>query len=670
MSRGIEETIEQLREEIRRHNYAYYVLDRPELTDAEYDALFHKLQKLEEEHPELITPDSPTQRVGAPPDNGFPTAVHVLPMLSLANAFSPDELRDFDRRVCRLLEREDITYVTEPKLDGLSIELVYRDGVIVQGSTRGDGVNGEDVTSNLRTVQSIPLRLRPIDGAVPALIEIRGEVFINRQDLERLNEEREQEGLALFANPRNLAAGSLRQLDPRITATRPLRFYGYDCGRAEGIEIGSQQELLRTLAGLGIPVNPRWCVCHGIEESIAFYHRFQEERETLPYEADGVVIKVDDFELREVLGAVSRSQRWAIAGKYPPEQAVTVLKDISVQVGRVGTLTPVAILEPVRVRGVVITHATLHNEDEIMRKDIRIGDTVIVQRAGDVIPQIVGPIVERRKGSERTFTMPTVCPVCGEEVVRLQGEVAHRCLNVSCPARIRESLLHFVSKGGFDIDGFGFKLVGQLLDKGKVTRVSDIFHLQRDDLIALDRMGPKSTDNLLQAIEQSKRIELSRLLFALGIPEVGEHAASLLADHLGSLDKVMQATIDELTAIPEIGPRTAEGIVDFFAQPRNQEMIRDLLASGVTAAEAKAAVDQSLADKRFVLTGTLATMTRSEATAAIKERGGEVSSSVSGRTDYVVMGENPGSKAAKARELGVTILSEDEFRALLADGER
>ena len=656
--------IEHLREEIRRHNYAYYVLDSPRVSDAEYDALFRRIEELERKHPDLITPDSPTQRVGAAPSAGFPTAIHAVPMLSLTNAFTEDELRDFDRRVCKLLGSDEITYVAEPKLDGLSVELLYHDGVLARGSTRGDGVDGEDVTANLRTVRSIPLRLRMPNGHTPSLVEARGEVFINKTDLANLNEQREREGMRPFANPRNLAAGSLRQLDPHVTATRPLRFYAYNYGRLEGVDVSSQIELLDVLASLGIPTNPLRHICHGIEEAISFYREFQKTRENLPYEADGVVIKVNDFSSREVLGAVSRSPRWAIAGKYPAEQGVTKLTDIVVQVGRTGVLTPVAILEPIRLRGVEITHATLHNEDEIVRKGIRVGDTVIVQRAGEVIPQIVGPVVERRNGTERKFVMPTRCPVCGSNIVRLPEQVAHRCLNVSCSARILESIVHFVGKGGFDIDGFGVKLVQQLLTRGKITRVSDIFGLTYDDIVELDRMGPKSANNLMRAIERSKKIPLPHFLFALGIPEVGEHTAGILSRHLQRFDAIMGAKINDLEQIPEIGPRTAEGIVDYFAQEQNKEMISDLLASGVIITSEDRSSDQSLAGKRFVLTGTLSTITRSEATRAIEDRGGEVSSAVSSKTDYVIVGENPGSKAARAHQLGVSTLSEEEFLSL------
>lgn len=658
--------IEELRETIRRHNYLYYVLDKPKISDAEYDALFRKLQELEEAHPNLVIPDSPTQRVGAPPAQGFATATHAIPMRSLANAFNVDELRDFDRRVCKLLDAAEVTYLAEPKLDGLSVELVYRDGLFVQGSTRGDGVNGEDVTLNLRTIRSIPLRLQNPGRRVPSLLEVRGEVYIDKEDLTRLNRQREKEGFALFANPRNLAAGSLRQLDPRVPASRPLKIFCYDIGRAEGIRIKTQEKLLEVLVELGVRVNPLYRLCRGIDEAIAFYEQVKEAREGLPYEADGVVIKVNEFASRRTLGEVSRSPRWAIAGKFPAEQGITKLKDIIVQVGRTGTLTPVAVLAPVRVRGVTISHATLHNEDEIRRKDIRIGDTVVVQRAGDVIPQVVRSLVKRRTGEERSFVMPDTCPVCGSRVVRYKGEVAHRCLNLSCPARIKESILHFVSKGGFDVDGLGAKLVDQLVDKGIVKRVSDIFHLDRDTLIGLERMGEKSASNLLSALEKSKLIAPPKILFALGIPEVGEHTAGLLAEAFEGLQELIEATEEELCALPEIGPRTATAIVDFFANQPNKDMILELLDAGVKIAEvSKKASAHTLEGKRFVLTGRLGSMPRGEAGERIKRLGGKVSSSVSLRTDYVVVGENPGAKADKARELGVAILTEAEFLTLL-----
>jgi len=659
--------IERLRAEIERHNYLYHVLDRPEISDAEYDRLFRRLIELEEEHPELVTPDSPTQRVGAPPAEGFAPVPHAIPMLSLANAFDEDELRDFDRRVRELLGVDSVRYVAEPKLDGLSVELVYRDGRFVRGSTRGDGRVGEDVTSNLRTIRSIPLRLRPADGTVPALLEVRGEVYIEKADFASLNEERRREGLAPFANPRNLAAGSLRQLDPKITAQRPLKAFFYDIGRAEGIAITTQTALLSTLPRLGLRVNPLYRVCDGIEGAISFYRELEEGRDALPYEADGVVVKVDDFAARRIAGEVSRSPRWAIAAKFPAEEGISRLVDIEVSVGRTGVLTPVAILEPVRVRGVEITSATLHNADEIERKDIRIGDYVVVQRAGDVIPQVVRPLPERRTGKERAFVMPNACPVCGSEIVRLEGEVAHRCLNTACPARIKQSLLHFASKEGLDIDGLGEKAVDRLVERGLVSRLGDLFRLDRETIASLERFGPKSAENLASALERAKRTTLSRFLFALGIPGVGSHIAEVLARRFGTIDRVTSATEENLIAIPEIGPETAAAIVRFFANAENKRTIGDLLSVGLEiGSDLSAGGGGPLAGRRFVLTGTLASMSRDEAIARINEAGGRVTGSVSRKTDFVVVGRDPGAKAQRAIELGVTTLTEEEFLRLLA----
>jgi len=659
--------IERLRAEIERHNYLYHVLDRPEISDAEYDRLFRRLIELEEEHPELVTPDSPTQRVGAPPAEGFAPVPHAIPMLSLANAFDEDELRDFDRRVREFLGVDSVRYVAEPKLDGLSVELVYRDGRFVRGSTRGDGRVGEDVTSNLRTIRSIPLRLRPADGTVPALLEVRGEVYIEKADFASLNEERRREGLAPFANPRNLAAGSLRQLDPKITAQRPLKAFFYDIGRAEGIAITTQTALLSTLPRLGLRANPLYRVCDGIEGAISFYRELEEGRDALPYEADGVVVKVDDFAARRIAGEVSRSPRWAIAAKFPAEEGISRLIDIEVSVGRTGVLTPVAILEPVRVRGVEITSATLHNADEIERKDIRIGDYVVVQRAGDVIPQVVRPLPERRTGKERAFVMPNACPVCGSEIVRLEGEVAHRCLNTACPARIKQSLLHFASKEGLDIDGLGEKAVDRLVERGLVSRLGDLFRLDRETIASLERFGPKSAENLASALERAKRTTLSRFLFALGIPGVGSHIAEVLARRFGTIDRVTSATEENLIAIPEIGPETAAAIVRFFANAENKRTIGDLLSVGLEiGSDLSAGGGGPLAGRRFVLTGTLASMSRDEAIARINEAGGRVTGSVSRKTDFVVVGRDPGAKAQRAIELGVTTLTEEEFLRLLA----
>ncbi len=666
MAKGPKQEIDRLRREIERHNHLYFVLDRPEISDAEYDALFRRLVELEAEHPDLVTPDSPTQRVGSAPAEGFATVRHSVPMLSLGNAFDEDGLRDFDRRVRSILDVESIPYVAEPKLDGLSVELVYRNGAFVQGSTRGDGRNGEDVTANLRTIPSVPLRLRTDDGPAPDLIEVRGEVYVEKAALLDLNARREEEGLSPFANPRNLAAGSLRQLDPQVTAQRPLKIYCYDVGRTEGIEIESQTELLSRLPALGLRVNPLYEVCSGIEPAIAFYRKLMEEREDLPYESDGVVVKVDDFAARRTAGTVSRSPRWAIAGKFPAQQGITRLVDVVVSVGRTGVLTPIAVLEAVRVHGVEITSATLHNEDEIERKGVLIGDRVVVQRAGDVIPQVVRPLPENRTGNERPFTMPKTCPACGSDVVRLEGEVAHRCLNAACPARFQQSILHFVSKGGLDVEGLGYKLVRQLVKKEVIGSLADLFRLDRETLIDLERLGPKSADNLLAALDGAKSVTLSRLLFALGIPEVGDRAAEILADAFGSLDRIMKADEETLTALPEIGPKTAEGIVEFFRNEANRKTISELLDAGLKiVSPAATARGGPLAGKRFVFTGALSAMTQSEAGKHVKALGASVSSTVTRTIDYVVVGENPGAKADKARDLGVPELSEAEFLSLL-----
>ncbi|UCF10442.1 MAG: NAD-dependent DNA ligase LigA, partial [Candidatus Bipolaricaulota bacterium] len=630
------------------------------------DALFRRLIALETDRPDLVTPDSPTQRVGAPPADGFAHVRHAVPMLSLANAFDVEGVRAFDRRLRQLLGVPAATYIAEPKLDGLSVELVFEDGLLVRGSTRGDGATGEDVTGNLRTIREIPLRLEASGVAVPAVLEVRGEVYVEGSALDALNAARLRDGLEPFANPRNLAAGSLRQLDPEVTAGRPLQFFGYDLGRIEGAEVGSQQELLECLPALGIPVNPLFAVCDGIDDAIAFYDRLLGEREGLPYETDGVVIKLDDFQARERVGQVSRSPRWAIAAKFPAEQGITVLRDIVVHVGRTGTLTPTAVLDPVRVRGVEIRSASLHNEDEIARKDLRIGDTVVIQRAGDVIPQVVAPLPDRRDGTERCFVMPHRCPACGHPVIREEGVVARRCVNLSCPARLKESIWHFVSRGGLDVDGFGIKLIDQLVERGLVHRLSDIFALDAESLIELDRMGEKSASSLLDALERSKAVSLPRLLFALGIPEVGEHAARSLAAAFADLETLAAAPREALEAVPDIGLRTAQGIRSFFEDSSNRELIEALSAAGVTVhADSRRATGGRLQGLRFVLTGSLSTMTRGEAGERIAAYGGVVTSSVSAKTDYVVVREKSGAKAERARDLGVTTLSEEEFLALL-----
>ena len=660
--------LERLRREIAHHNVRYHVLDRPEISDAEYDSLFRRLLQLEQEHPEWISPDSPTQRVGAAPARDFAQVVHRVPMLSLSNAYSEEELREFDERMRTLLDENAVVYVAEPKLDGLSVELVYEHGLLVRGSTRGDGTTGEDVTANLRTIRSIPLRLDDADGSVPALLEVRGEVYIEKDAFRAVNERRASDGLPLFANPRNLAAGSLRQLDSRVSAERPLRMACYDVGAADGIALTSQRELLAVLPRFGLPVNPLYAECSSPEDIIAFYRKMQNERDTLPYETDGVVIKIDRFDLRRLAGTVSRSPRWAIAGKFPAERAVTRLVDILISVGRTGVLTPVASLEPVRVRGVEITSATLHNEDEVRTKDIRIGDQVVVQRAGDVIPQIVASLPELRSGNEREFSMPSLCPSCGARIVRLEGETASRCLNTACPARIKQSIGHFASKGALDVDGLGSKLVDQLVEKKLVTRLGDLFRLDCETLAALDRMGPTSAGHLVHALDRARSVSLARLLYGLGIPEVGATTALLLAHHAGSLDRLVQMPRDEFEAIPTVGPRTAGAVVDFFANEENRRTLADLLAVGLrieTRPAATSVPSGALAGKRFVFTGTLSTMTRDEAARRVQSLGASVTGSVSRRTDYVVAGDDGGSKADTARSLGLPLVSESEFLDLL-----
>jgi DNA ligase (NAD+) len=660
----IQERVEKLREEIRRYDYYYYVLNQPLISDAEYDKLFRELLELERQYPELVTPDSPTQRVGAPPAEEFAPVEHAIPMLSLANCFNDEELEEWDDRVRRMLGGEPVEYVCEPKLDGLSVELVYVDGVFTVGSTRGDGRVGEDVTRNLRTIKQVPLRLFPLNGKVPRLLEARGEVYMEKEAFRRLNEERERAGEPLFANPRNAAAGSLRQLDPNVTASRPLKIFFYAMGRAEGIEIRSQVELLTTFPKLGLPVNPLWKLCKTLDEVKAFYRELLAMRHELPYEADGMVVKVNDFAQREILGEVSRAPRWAIAYKFPAEEATTRVLDIVVQVGRTGALTPVANLKPVEVSGATVSRATLHNADEIRRKDIRIGDWVIVRRAGEVIPEVVKSIPERRTGAEKEFKMPERCPACGGPVVRPPGEVAYRCENLSCPARIKESIRHFASRRAMDIEGLGEKLVDQLVETGLVRKLSDIYRLKKEDLVNLERMGEKSAQNLLEQIERSKNAGLARLIFALGIRYVGEHLAEVLAQHFPSLEALSNATYEELIQIPEIGPRIAQSIVDFFRNAENRKLIQELKELGVKT-EAEKPKEGPLSGKTFVFTGTLSAFPREEARRLVESLGGRVASSVSRKVDYVVVGADPGEKLRKAQELGITILTEEEFRKLV-----
>jgi len=661
--------VEELRREIEYHNYLYYVLDAPVISDAEFDALVRELEALERQFPELVTPESPTQRVGGQPREGFATVDHLSPMLSLGNAFSEDEVRDFDRRVRNALPGETVNYVVEMKIDGLAVSLVYENGLFRRGATRGDGEVGEDVTPNLKTIRSIPLRLLQ---PAPPVLEVRGEVFMPKEAFARLNEARDAAGEPPFANPRNAAAGSVRQLDPRVTAGRQLDIFVYGIGFAEGAPVQTHSEALTWLKALGFKVSEHWRICRGIEEVLDLCRFWQEKRFELPYAIDGLVVKVDAFGQQERLGATMKSPRWAVAYKFPPEEAVTVIEDIVVRVGRTGVLTPTAIFAPVRLAGTTVTRATLHNEDIIRERDIRIGDHVVVYKAGEVIPEVLRSLPEKRTGKEVPFRMPPDCPACGARVIRLPGEVAVRCPNIACPARLRESLLHYGSRNAMDIDGLGPAIVDQLLERGLVRDVADLYHLRVEDLVPLPRMGPKSARNLVEAIARSKERGLERLIFALGIRHVGERAAKLLAARFGSIDRLAGATEEELTAIPDIGPKIAASVVDFFVTPENRRVIERLAAAGVSMQAAAVAGPQPLAGKTFVLTGALERFTRDEAQEIIESLGGRVTSGVSRRTDYVVVGANPGSKYEKAMELirsgthpDLKILDEEEFIRLV-----
>jgi len=665
--RQAERQIAGLRKEIEHHNYRYYVLDSPEISDAEYDRLFRRLQQLEEAFPQLRSASSPTQKVGAAPAEKFAAVRHTLPMVSLSNAMSVDEFREFDERVRRLLKSADpVEYVAEPKLDGLAVELVYVDGELHVASTRGDGTTGEDVTANVKTIRSVPLTLRQERGTppVPSRLEVRGEVIFPKAAFEQLNRERAKRDEPPFANPRNAAAGSLRQLDSRITAQRPLDIFCHSPGQTEGAIFDTHLGFLAALKAWGLKINPLNRRCTGAPAVERYHADIAERREGLPYEVDGVVAKVNDFDLQRRLGEVSRSPRWAIAFKFAAQQGRTRIRDILPSVGRTGAITPVAELEPVSVGGVTITSASLHNMDEVERKDIRIGDTVIVERAGDVIPYVVGVVTSERSGEERKFHMPSTCPVCGSKVVREEGEAAYHCIGMSCPAKLRETIRHFASKHALDIDGLGEKLVAQLIDKGLVTDVADLYDLTKEELVELERMAGKSAQNILDAIDGSRTTTLPRFINGLGIPQVGEHMASLLAEHFGSVEALEQATEDELLAIREVGPQTAREIRAFFALKQNRAVLDRLQKAGVNPKMQRRRRGDKLAGQTFVITGALS-VPRDEAARWIEAQGGKVTSSVTKKTNYVVVGEDPGSKRDKARELGIPTLNEAELRALV-----
>ena len=653
----VSDRIEQLRKQIREHEHRYYVLDQPVVSDYEFDQLLRELQRLEQENPSLITADSPTQRVGGEPAKEFPTHQFSRPMLSLENAYSEEELHDWGRRVVQLGETDAVDYVVELKIDGLSVALIYENGLLTKGVTRGDGRTGEVVTGNVRTIRSIPLRL-----SEDVSVEIRGEIFLGLKAFRQLNDEREQAGEPRFANPRNSAAGSLRQLDPSMAAKRPLAFYGYSILPTRP----SQSENLKWITDLGLKVNPHRKLCHSLQEIIDFCRHWEEHRDDLDYEIDGVVVKVNSIELQERLGSTSKSPRWAIAVKFKARQATTKLLDIRVQVGRTGALTPVAVLEPVQLGGTTIRNATLHNEDEIERLGVQINDRVLLERGGDVIPKIMS--VVEQAADRRPFEMPSQCPVCGSEVYREEGEAVRRCLSQTCPAKLKESLLHWASRKAMKIDGLGERLVDQLVEKDLVRDVSGLYSLTQKQLEALERMGTKSAANLLKEIEASRSLEFWRLLFGLGIRHVGERTAQILAKHFRSIERLEKASQEELEQVHEVGPKLAESIFKFLKQPENRELIkrlRDARLPMKSETVEDEQPEQIFAGKTFVLTGTLDGMTRDEATALIEQRGGRVSSSVSKKTSFVLAGRDAGSKLEKARDLGVQILDEQAFRAML-----
>ncbi|MBX6353445.1 MAG: NAD-dependent DNA ligase LigA [Thermoflavifilum sp.] len=641
--------IEELRRDIEYHNRRYYVLDDPAISDAEYDALMQELMALEAQYPDLVTPDSPTQRVGGEPAAGFAKVRHEIPMLSLANAYSVEDLREFDRRVRDALG-DEVRYVCELKIDGLAVSLRYENGLLVRGATRGDGEMGEDITANIRTIRNVPLRLsQPVTG------EFRGEAYMPKTAFAALNAQREAAGEPLFANPRNAAAGSLRQLDPRIAASRRLAVWIYNVAQADGVQLGSHSEALRWAAELGLPVNPEYRVCDRIDEVMAYIESWAERRHELPYATDGMVIKVDSLAQQQRLGATAKSPRWAIAYKYAAEEAETVLRDIELSVGRTGAVTPTAVFDPVFLAGTTVTRASLHNEDLIREKDIRIGDTIVVRKAGDIIPEVVRSLPEYRKGEEQPFSMPRECPACGAPLERLPDEAVWRCVNPRCPAQIREGLIHFCSRDAMNIEGLGEQWIGQLLDQGLVRDAADLYRLRKEDLLPLERMGDKLAQNLLDAIERSKENSLERLLFGLGIRHVGEKAARILARSFGTMDRLMEARVEELTAIREIGPKMADSIVRFFQNPGARALIERLREAGVNmrylGQETVATEGSPFAGRTFVLTGTLAQFDRKTASGMIERLGGQVAGSVSRNTDVVVAGEKAGSKLAKAQQL-------------------
>jgi DNA ligase (NAD+) len=660
--------IEELREKIRSHNYRYYVLDDPTITDAEYDQLIKELAKWETKYPQYINSSSPTQRVGIEPVSGFSTVKHIAPMFSLANTFSTKELRAFDQRVKKIIPQQRLEYVAELKIDGLAVALVYENGIFIRGATRGDGTTGEEITSNLRTVKAIPLKLFGKD--VPSRVEVYGEVYMKKSDFKNLNEERMKNGESLFANPRNAAAGSVRQLDPRITTQRHLDTFIYRATFPEGNKFNTHMEALNYLKKIRFKVNPYIKLCQDIEEAINYCKKWIEKKEELDYEIDGMVIKVNSLSMREELGVTTRSPRWAVAFKFPAQQKTTKVTAIKLQVGSTGAITPVAELDRIPISGSFVQRATLHNQEEIKKKDIRIGDIVLIQKAGEIIPEVVRVIKGRRTKEVREYKMPTTCPTCGEELSRPKGEVVFRCTNPSCPAQVKGRIRHFASRDAMDIEGLGLAIIDQLVENKLIRNISDLYFLKRDDLISLERMAEKSADNLLDAIKKSREKSLANLIYGLGIRYVGVHTSEVITRYYHTLDKFKKASLEELIEIKEIGPKIADSIIHFFKENKNLAIIERLRKADLNFGQEeeiriKEKVTQILAGKQFVLTGTLKDFTRTQAKEIISGLGGRVTGSVSTKTDYVVAGEDPGFKYQKAQELSVTIISEEEFKKIL-----
>ena len=663
----IKKRLDSLREEINAHNYSYYVLDNPDVPDSEYDRLLRELGDIEEQNPDLITPDSPSQRVGATPLDSFSEVKHEVPMLSLGNAFSDQDMTDFDKRIREGVEQDNIEYAAEPKLDGLAISLLYKNGMLERAATRGDGRTGEEVTLNIRTIDAIPLKLRGKN--FPPLIEIRGEVVMPKAGFEKLNQQQLDKGEKPFVNPRNAAAGSLRQLDPKVTATRPLSFYSYGVGLIEGMTLPiKHSDMMEKLKCWGLRINPESKVVKGAKGCIEYYENLSRKRNDLPDEIDGIVYKTNEIKLQDIMGFVSRAPRWAIARKFPAQEEMTTLLDIDIQVGRTGALTPVARLEPVFVGGVTVSNATLHNQDEIDRLDVRKGDTVIIRRAGDVIPQIVSVVKSKRQGKPRRFYLPEKCPVCESETARFDDEAVTYCTGgLFCEAQRKEAIKHFASRRAMNVDGLGDKLVEQLVDEGLIQTIADLYHLEVNTLINLERMAEKSAMKLIYSLDKSKSTTLAKFVFSLGIHSIGETTAQTLANHFSTLDGIMTATEEKLLEVPDVGPIVAENLLAFFKQEHNVEVVNALINVGIywPKIEKKSADDQPLAGKTFVVTGTLETMGRNDAKAALQDLGAKVAGSVSKKTDYVVVGENAGSKASKAEDLGIAILDENALIELL-----